>query len=129
MLKIKVLITLGIAFLATISWLGDGKIQAKEYIEDWYIKEFRSEITVNQDSSLDIVEYITADCGDLPDKHGIFRVLPLTHQITADQKERNPVKLIGITDFSGRPYNFSQSINHSKQTLSWRIGDPNQEVQ
>jgi hypothetical protein len=46
-------------------------------ITDWYIKDFQSTITVNTDSSLLVEEKIIADCGDLPDKHGIFRVVPL----------------------------------------------------
>ena len=43
---------------------------------DWVIKDFQSTITVNKDSSLLIEEKITADADSLPDKHGIFRVLP-----------------------------------------------------
>ena len=37
---------------------------ARENVTDWYIKNFETEIVVNKDSTLDITEWITADCGN-----------------------------------------------------------------
>jgi len=100
------------------------QIQARDVsqITDWYIKDFRSEITVNEDSSLSITEYITADCGNLPDKHGIFRILPTFYQQYAEKKIKTPVKLIDITDFDGKPYQYSTT--KKLDSITWKIGDP-----
>lgn len=49
---------------------------AKIFITNWCIEDFKSEIVVNKDSSLLITEKISADADDLPNEHGIFRVLP-----------------------------------------------------
>jgi uncharacterized membrane protein len=94
-------------------------------ITDWYLKDFHSDIVVNPDSSLLIMEKITADCGNLPDKHGIFRVLP-TEINLATGKILTPVELISITDFSGRPYQYQTSRGNG--TITWKIGNPNQTV-
>lgn len=90
-------------------------------ITDWYIKDFHSDIIVNTDSSLLITEKIVADCGNLPDKHGIFRVLP-TQMNTADGKILTPIELVSITDFSGQPLKYSTSKQNN--TITWKIGDP-----
>ncbi len=94
-------------------------------ITDWYIKNFDSTIVVNKDSSLLITELITADCDDLPNKHGIFRVLPL--QTKTDKGTiKTPIELLSITDFSGNSYKFQTIKDNS--TITWKIGDPNKTV-
>ena len=65
------LVMLCLVLLPSVS---DARTEAE--ISDWYIKKFNSEIIVNRDSSLDITETILADCGKLPDKHGIYRIVP-----------------------------------------------------
>ena len=96
-------------------------------ITDWYIKDFQSTIIVNKDSSLLIEEKITADCGNLPDKHGIFRILPLQVQ-AGEEKIKTPVELIGITDFEGNRLPYSTAIDRINNTVTWKIGDPNKTV-
>ncbi len=91
-------------------------------IHDWYIKDFHSDIVVNTDSSLLITEKIVADCGNLPGKHGIFRVLP-TQINTPEGKILTPIELVSITDFSGQPLEYSTSKQNN--TITWKIGDPN----
>lgn len=100
------------------------QIQARDVsqITDWYIKDFRSEITVNDDSSLSITEYITADCGNLPDKHGIFRILPTFYQKTTPDKIKTPIKLLSITNFDNKPYQYSTA--KKLDSITWKIGDP-----
>lgn len=93
---------------------------------DWYIKDFKSEIVVNQDSSLLITEKIIADCGNLGDKHGIFRILPTAINTTDKGKIPTPVELVSITDFSGQPIKYSSSEQNG--TVTWKIGDPNKFV-
>lgn len=89
---------------------------------DWVIRDFESTITVNKDSSLLIEERITADADSLPDKHGIFRVLP-TQANTENETIKNPVILKSITDFAGKPLKFSTINNNADHTITWKIGD------
>lgn len=96
---------------------------ARENVNYWYIKDFISEITVNSDSSLTIIEGITADCGACVDKHGIFRILPTVWN-TTEGKIQTPVELLSITDFSGKPYKYQTLMNYFDGTITWKIGDP-----
>jgi uncharacterized membrane protein len=96
-------------------------VLAREEITDWYIKDFKTEITVNKDSSLDITETILADCGLLPEKHGIFRVLPRQFK-TTDKTFITPVEIVGVYDELGNPRMFSET--KEKETISLKIGDP-----
>lgn len=92
-------------------------------IYSWYIQDFKSEIIVNEDSSLLITEKILADCGDLPDKHGIFRILPTQINLENGKSIKTPVKLLGITDANGNPYSYSESYDWVTHTVTWKIGD------
>src|SRR3990172_3074376 len=78
------------------------RVSARENVDYWYIKDFQSEIRVNLDSSLDITEKITADCGGCFGKHGIFRILPTQVQATDKEVIKTPIELQSITDFRGR---------------------------
>jgi uncharacterized membrane protein YgcG len=100
----------------------------RSVITDWYIQDFQSEIVVNKDSSLTITEKITADCGNLPGKHGIFRVLPTQINTTDQGTIKTPIKLISITDFNGIPYNYTTANDYSNHTSTWKIGDANKTV-
>ncbi|MEI7792793.1 MAG: DUF2207 domain-containing protein, partial [Candidatus Berkelbacteria bacterium] len=97
-------------------------------ITDWYIKDFKSDTVVNKDASLDISETIVADCGSLPDKHGIFRVLPTGYQKTANTWVNTPISLKSITNESGVSYDYSTSKSYTDNTLTWKIGDANKVV-
>jgi len=96
-------------------------------ITDWYIKDFQSTITVNADSSLLIEEKIIADCGNLPDKHGIFRVVP-TQSKTGQGTIKTPTTLIGITDFEGNKIHYSETTDNFNHTITWKIGDAEKTV-
>jgi uncharacterized membrane protein len=100
---------------------------ARENVFDWYIQNFQVGILVNPDSSLLITERITADCGNAPGKHGIFRVLP-TQTNTSEGTIKTPIKLISITDFNDRPLKYSTTNNPFDHTVTWKIGDPNKTV-
>src|SRR3989339_687241 len=90
-------------------------------INDWYLKDFHSDILVNTDSSLLITEKIIADCGNLAGKHGIFRVLP-TQINTSEGKILTPIELVSITDYAGQPLKYSTTKQNN--TITWKIGDP-----
>jgi len=118
MLK-KLLALIGLVFLVSPAF---AIAREQDQITDWYIKDFQSEIIVNKDSSLDVTEMITADCGNLPGKHGIFRILPTNYTLENGQTVKTPVELKSITDFNGKPYKFSSL--KSSDTITWKIGDP-----
>ena len=94
-------------------------------ITDWYIQDFHSDIVVNKDSTLLITEKITADCGNLPDKHGIFRTLPTQMYIDSNKTAKTLVDLQSITDFSGNKIKYSTTYDQSNHTVTWKIGDAN----
>ncbi|MDD5621334.1 MAG: DUF2207 domain-containing protein [Candidatus Pacebacteria bacterium] len=103
-------------------------IPVMAFADDWYIKDFNTQIIVNTDSTLNITERIVADCGNAVGKHGIFRVLPTNMNIDGNLVNI-PVKLISITDFNGNPLKYSIIKDRSKNTITFKIGDPNRTVQ
>lgn len=116
-----------LCLLLGITFPGLSKAQARENVTDWYIQDFRAEFVVHADSTMTVTEWITADCGDLPDKHGIFRVLSTVAK-TPDGTIQTPVELVSITDFTGKPYQFETTQNTSDDTVTWKIGDPDKTV-
>ncbi len=98
---------------------------ARTFVVDWYIKDFQTEILVNRDSSLLITERIIADSGNLPDKHGIFRILPEKAGNIDGGTRKTPVELVSITDFEGRPHVYRAIKDRMNDTITWKIGDPN----
>jgi len=113
-------------FVFSLSFLSSTSF-ARTNITDWYIKNYETEIVVNKDSSLLITEKITADCDSLPNKHGIFRILP--YEIKTDQGIiKMPIKLISITDFNGHPYKYLTINDFQNKTITWKIGDQNKTV-
>lgn len=94
-------------------------VSARENVDYWYIKDFQSEIIVNEDSSLDIIERIVADCGSAYGKHGIFRVLPLKYKMT-NETFFLPTKVLSVTDFDNNNIEY-ESIS-DKETLTVKIG-------
>jgi len=116
-----------ILFLVVLFLVFPAKIEAREnnMIDDWYIKEYQSRIVVNKDSSLDITEKIIADCGNLPDKHGIYRVIPYMTYGDNNKKYLTPIKLRSITNKSGKSLNYSELNDRINHTVTWKIGDPN----
>lgn len=113
-----------IVLLPVVSSFSVSVALARDNVSDWYIKDFKSGMTLNKDSSLSVVEDITADCGNAYGKHGIFRVLP-TQARTPDETIDTPVELVSITDFNGTPRKFQEIRDYSTHTVTWKIGDPN----
>lgn len=96
---------------------------ARKSVNYWYIKDFQTEIIVNEDSSLLITEKIIADCGIARNKHGIFRILP-TRIKESNNDIITPIELISITDFNNIPLKYSVIKNYGDKTITWKIGDP-----
>ncbi|MFZ2882426.1 MAG: DUF2207 domain-containing protein, partial [Candidatus Moraniibacteriota bacterium] len=102
-------------------------LQTRENVTDWYIHNFESVIEVRENSTLLVTEKITADCGNARDKHGIFRVLP-TQLKTFDKIISMPVRIVSITDFSGKNISYSTIKNSTDNTITWKIGDKDRTV-
>jgi uncharacterized membrane protein len=102
---------------------------ARENATDWYVQNFDAQIIVNRDSSLDITETITADCGTAVGKHGIFRIVPEEIRVEGQEVIKTPIKLLSITDENGEAYGYSESRNSTDSTVTWKIGDANETVQ
>ncbi len=104
-------------------------IFARDVVTEWYVKSFDAEIIVNQNGSLDVTEKIVADCGQLGNKHGIFRILPTEVRIEGGEEIETPVKLISIENEAGEEYQYSAMSDFFKKTVTWKIGDKNKTVQ
>jgi hypothetical protein len=124
----KKLWTLALFLFALFISTGQNKVFARDVITDWYIQDFDSKIVVNKDSTLDVTERIEADCGNLPGKHGIFRILPEKINITDGSNIKTSVELISIVDFNGQAVKYAQSRNGADHTVTWKIGDPDKTV-
>ncbi|MFA4942095.1 MAG: DUF2207 domain-containing protein [Patescibacteria group bacterium] len=119
----KIILKIGLALGVFLLW--QTPVLAQESVADWYIKDFKTEIRVNQDSSLDITEKILADCGEAIGKHGIFRVFPKKYQ-TQEGNFILPLRLISITNENGKNLNYS--VSSDSATVTYKIGDPDIEV-
>ena len=122
--KFLTLSIFAVLFLSSVSVLAATRDVSK--ITDWYVKDFQTEIIVNKDSTLFVTEKIIADAGNLPDKHGIFRILPTFYQKTVEERVPLLVELISITDFSGKKHPYSTITDDN--TITWKIGDASRTV-
>lgn len=98
----------------------------RQNVTEWYIQDFTAIFVINEDSSMTVTEKITADCGNLSGKHGIFRILPKYANTTAG-KIHYPIKLLSITDENGQDRKYS--TQEGFDTITWKIGDANTPVQ
>ena len=96
---------------------------------DCVIRDFQSLFTVRLDASLAVTEDITADCGALPDKHGIFRILPTRASRPSGQYTGTPITLQSITDFAGNSVPYTTIHKGTDHTLTWKIGDADVTIQ
>jgi uncharacterized membrane protein len=127
----KIVIALFVLFFILFNFLFlnfNQCVWAKE-MKDCYIKDFKTNIKVNKDSSLLITEKLLVDCGDLKGKHGIFRILPTKIKISEESDIKTPIKLLNITDFSDNTLKYKEIRPPFEDTITWKIGDPNIEIQ
>jgi len=103
-------------------------INTSKIITDLYFKDFVANYTLQKDSSLLVEEAITADAANIPNKHGIFRVLPTQYLDSKRQPVETPISLISITDFAGNPYQYETMVDWINNTLTWKIGDADRTI-
>lgn len=100
-------------------------VQAQVERDDWYVQDFRTEINLAIDETLTITEDILADAGNLPDKHGIFRVFPKKFTTTTYSEEL-PLEIIEVSNGQGQAWSYKKE----QQSGAWvlKIGDPDVSV-
>lgn len=119
----KSLFKIAVVFAAVFIWAPAVLARDAATLSDCYIKNFESNLAVQADGSLLIEEYIWADCGILPDKHGIFRIMP--EQVKTDSVSfPAPVKLLSITNDKGNKLPYTETRDNFDHTVSYKIGDP-----
>lgn len=84
-----------------------------------FIQEFVSEITVNQDSTVNVLEKIFYDFGE-NQKRGIVRSIPVKY---ADSNVDISLDVKSVTDENNSPYKFETSYSGSYRDI--KIGDAN----
>src|SRR3972149_7783472 len=78
------------------------KINAQEDT-GWTIESFKSDIRVNNDTSVDVTETIIVDFDSLS-KHGIYRTIPVQYQTQYGNNLNIRLKDISVTDSKGKGY-------------------------
>ena len=85
------------------------------------ISDFRSEIKINADSSINVAEKIEYDFGAL-NRHGIFRNIPIKYKAREGNYNLR-ISNISVTDENGLSYKFQKS--YPGNNIQIKIGDPN----
>ena len=89
--------------------------------EGWVIQRFASDITIQRDNSLHIVETIDVDFRGLQ-KHGIFRTIPVRYEWDETHVRLYRLTVGSVTDGGGRavPYD----VTEGGPNTVIKIGDP-----
>jgi uncharacterized membrane protein len=91
-------------------------------LHHWGIREFHSDIQINQDSSIDITERIVADFTQASDRRGIIRYVPIKYQDRYQQNLDLRFTLKSVSDENGQPY--ETSVTWPGDSVNIRIGSP-----
>src|SRR5438445_5089709 len=93
--------------------------------EGWTIQRFGSDITVQKDSSLHIVEAIDVDFGS-QQKHGIFRNIAVRYRWDDTHLRVYRLEVRSVTDAAEKPIRFALSDSGGDKVI--KIGDPDRTV-
>lgn len=88
------------------------------------IKEFRSEIHIDRDGTLNVTEDIEYDY-QYAERHGIYRDLPYRYDY-GYKRYSIKIDVKKVTDFSGNPYEYTVSSGGGRMNI--RMGDPDKTV-
>ena len=89
------------------------------------ITDFRSNIVINTNGTIDVVENIVYDFEDVY-RHGIFRSIPITKTNTEGKKFRLDFSNFSVTDDKGKAYRFSRTSEGD--TIKLKIGDADKTI-
>lgn len=90
----------------------------------YVIDEFSSRITIQQDTTLQVIETIKVDFHE--PRHGIIRKIPIVYPVEGGQVEAD-FEVLSVKDELGNLYTYTQSFEGSDAVL--KIGDPDVFVQ
>ena len=90
-----------------------------------HIEDFNSDITVNKDGTVDIVETILYDFDTL-DRHGIYRKIPYVKTNQDGKSYQMDLDLISVKDEKDNWYNYK--LAKSDGVLEVKIGDPDRTI-
>jgi uncharacterized membrane protein YgcG len=90
--------------------------------EGWIVQRFASDVTIQTDGSLRIVETIDVDFRGLQ-KHGIFRTIPYRYQWDETHVRVYRLAVRSVSDDQGRAVRYDVSAGGPNTVI--KIGDPN----
>jgi uncharacterized membrane protein YgcG len=93
--------------------------------EDWTVEHFDAQITINRDASIDIVETLGLDFGELY-RHGIIRGIPVEYEYDRTHLRTYDLSVRSVTDGDGDRVPYSTS--RAGADVEIKIGDPDRTV-
>lgn len=105
-------------FVALLFLVQAGGVRAAD--AGYTINNFASKITLEQDSSLTVIEKIEVNYA--VEKHGIYRVIPYVYN-HKKKIVRAKIKVVSVTNENGAPIPYT--VENYKQSKKIKIGDAN----
>ena len=93
--------------------------------EGWTIERFHTEIAIQRDGSLRILEAIDVDFRNLR-KHGIFREIPVQYDYDREFYRVYGFSVESVADAAGKPWKYTRDRHGANEQL--KIGDPDRTV-
>lgn len=119
-MKNKTLLTLFVSILTLLCSFGVVSAETEDFsFSEEAIFSFVSDITVNTDNSIDVIEKIIYHTGS-QERHGIYRDI-YPYSSTGSKME---IQDVSVVDESGTPFVFE--VYNEGKNLRIKIGDPNQ---
>lgn len=114
-------------FLVTLFFLLIFPTVAAGQVPSEAIQEFRSEIRINKNATIDVFEYIRYDFGLTP-RHGIFREIPYMKKNKEGKRFVLEFEVKGVANEKGQSYPYEVSKNPETGILRLKIGDPDKTI-
>lgn len=108
-----------LAILLILFFIAPLSIKAEE------IKNFSSQIKINQDGTINVTEKIEYDFGYL-NRHGIYRIIPFIKINKDNKKYQLDYRRFTVEDTTGSPYRYTKTTENNNIKL--KIGDPNSTI-
>lgn len=93
--------------------------------EGWIIHSHDAQIAIRPDGSMDIVETLRVDFGNL-EKHGIFRDIPVVYDYNAKQNRVYDLDVKSVTNSNGKDWTYETSRDGGYFRI--KIGDPDETI-
>ncbi|MEK7170755.1 MAG: DUF2207 domain-containing protein [Patescibacteria group bacterium] len=113
-----------LGFFVALPFLLIVPVRATEPTSDCVIRDFQGRYLLNIDATLTVREFLKVDCGSLPNKHGIFRILPTQVSRPSGFYNQTKIDLVSITDGTDSGLRYETIRDPANHTLTWKIGDP-----